>query len=430
MNDLPELRETLDSHAALDDRAATARVVAVHQRVRGVRRRRRVAVAGVAVAAVAAVAVGLNLPSDDEPDPANPNDLDAPTTITSTGYTYELESTTTHEHKASVKVSAADSPKLVAWGTEGGADDPVRVSTPAQGPTVSSEDAFGDFYVIRPGESARISVTGAEGEVSLATYTLAGPVPAGVTKDGITFRDNIGVWDLVAAKIGDLGVSEVTFDVTLPTSRLVRLTNLCMGLPKGYWVNLAVDGKGVEFSDHLSCDEDGFDPGSGSNSVHRRSALGKPGAIVPVRIWVSRSMQGEEPVDDAELVDVRLGASVYAVDPAFPDTTMSEPEAVVESGGHTWQQTQGFGSTGGGDLVQKVRGDGPHLVMLTYRTPSPLTITFTADGDQFEARQVSKGAGGIGEFLVPADTERLRVAVGSAGSERTTVTVALYERAD
>lgn len=429
MNDLRELRETLHEHADLHDSASSTRAAAVHARVRGVRRRRRAAVSGVAVAAVAAVAVGLNLTdSGDRADPAG--GLVAPQTIVSTGYTYELWTTRTDQHEVSVSIQKSDGPILVAWGTEAGADDPVKVDTPDEGPTMSAEPAFEDFYLVRPGENAKISVAGAEDDVSVAIYTLSHTAPAGVSKDGITFRQDVGVWDLVSAEIGDRGAHEMTFDLRVPDRGPVRMASLCRGLPKGYWLNLAVDDRGLEFSNHASCDDDGFDPAAGSYNVFPSGSLGKPGTTVPVRMWVSRSMEGEEPVSAAELADVRLGVSFYGVDPAYGNTSMNAPERIVESGGHTWRQSQSFESTGRDDVVQKIDGEGTHLVMATYRSPTGNTLTFAADGREIETREVGKGAGGFGEFLVPADAKSLRVAFGREGSEGTKLAVALYERAD
>ncbi|KRF16490.1 hypothetical protein ASG90_09330 [Nocardioides sp. Soil797] len=431
MNDLRDLRETLHSHADLHDTASTTRAAAIHDRIRGVRRRRRAVVGGAVVAAVAAVAVGLNLPSNDGPDPAVSDGLDAPRTITSTGYTFDLESTTVREHKASVAIPKSDVAMLVAWGTEAGADDPVRVNTPDDGPTVSAAAPFENFYIVYPGESARISVSEGEGKVSLATYALGDSNPAGVTRDGITFRQDVGVWDLVDGEISDQGAPELTFEVTLPQDGLVRVADLCMGLPKGYWVNTSIDGKGLAFSNHTSCNETGYDPANGSYSVSRVAGLGKPGATVPVRMWVSRSMEGEEPVDATDLTGIRLGLAFYGVDPAYPDTTMSEPEAVVESGGHTWHQTRGFAGSGPSPLVQQLDGKQAHLVMINYRTSNSATYRVSADGRELDSLQTTGAKeGGFGEILVPPGAKDVTVEIVRGGSRSTQTSVAVYDRAD
>lgn len=432
MNDLRELRETLRERADLHDTASATRAAAVHDRVRGVRRRRRGVVGGVAAAAVAVVAIGLNLPgSADRTEPAD--GLDAPETITSLGYTYELESTTTREHKVSVEVPKSDQPTLVAWGTEAGADDPVRVDANGGAPFTSADDAFHDFYLVHPGERAKILITKAEGEVSVATYSLVDAAPAGVTRDGSTFRNDVGVWDLAAAEIGDRGDHELTFDLTIPDSGLVRVADLCVGLPRGYWVSLAVDGKAFEFSDHVSCDDSGFDPAGGSWSITRTSALGKPGATVPVRMWVSRTMEGDEPVDPADLSDLRLGASFYALDPDHRDTSMNEPEALVESRGHTWRQVYRFGGSGTSPMTQRLAGDKAHLVMVNYRTTRLTTYRISADGRELDSRRYSGGRpaqGGFGEIMVPPGAKQLTVEVTDGGTQRTQTTVGVYERVD
>ncbi|QIX28307.1 hypothetical protein ncot_18210 [Nocardioides sp. JQ2195] len=431
MNDLRDLRETLHSHADLHDTASTTRAAAIHDRVRGVRRRRRAVVGGAVVAAVAAIAVGLNLPdSGDKPEPAN--GLDAPSTIKSLGYTYELESTTTHEHRATVKIPRSDQPVLVAWGTAVGADDPVRVDTRDGEPFTSADDAFKDFYIVHPGHTATISVSGAEGDVSLATYSLGAARPRGVTKDRITFRSDVEAWNLVEARIGDLGAHEVTFDVKIPTDGMVRLASLCMGLPKGLWVNTSIDGRGQEFGNSSTCDDSGFDPAAGSYTVTHWGSFGKPGDKVRVRMWVSRSMEGEEPVDAADLADLRLGQAFYTAPNGDVDAALAGfvPDPVVESGGRTWRQTQSFMTSGTDDVVQKVNGAGPHLVMVNYRSPVIATFRFAADGREIQEFMGDKGSGGFGEFLIPLDSKSLRLEIGSGGSDRTRTAVGIYERVD
>lgn len=285
MTNLQDLRETLRSHADLDDTAAPARVTAVHDRVRRVHRRRRAVVAGGAAALLVGALVAFNLPENQDPAPAGAGDLVAPKTITSTGYTYELESTSTDEYAVTLRIPKSDQPMLISWGTEGGAADPVRVRPVDGEPFTSAGDAFDDYYLVSPGDSGTMRISEAEGDVAVSTYTLSDVAPEGVTRDGSTFRETIGIWKLAGAELGGVGAPEVSFDVTLPSGP-VSLREFCAGVPRGYWVNVSVAGKAPGYTE--GCEAGGFDPGTGNSSTDFRGGFGTPGSMVRLRTWISK----------------------------------------------------------------------------------------------------------------------------------------------
>lgn len=431
MNDLRELRETLDSHATLDDRAATARVVAVHQRVRGVRRR-RAGVGVAAVAALAAVAVGVTLPHDQgEPSPADATTLPAPQTMTSLGYTYDLSSS---DLSTTIEVKASDQPQLISWGTEGGAGDVVRIKAPDGEKLTSQAAAFDDFYLVLPGEEGTLRIKGADGDVRIATYTLDDQPPAGVTSDGSTFRALVGGWDLLEAAFAHRGTGEVSFEVTLPEGPL-RMSWLCTGLPKGYWVNYAIDGQSVQYADHVSCaDPDVFDPAAGEASIFEPGAFGKPGETVPVRMWVSATRDGEllPGVDPGDLSDLRMGLAFHEADPGLGPVDTDEPEPVMESGGHTWTQTELGSGSGTGDLMMSTRGES--LLMITSETSVATTYQVSIDGRVVSRHQTPGGAEasvtGFGEIRVPVDAKQIKVEIVSGGNDATQTAVGVYLRTD
>lgn len=434
MNNVQELRETLRSHAEIEDRAGAGRAAAVHERVHVVRRRRRAVVGGVAVAALAAVAVGLTLPgSGDKAEPAGAAGLDAPATIESTGYTYRLDRTEQGDGSVSIKVPATDQPVLVAWGTEDGAADPVRVKVSLQEAFTSVDDAFEDFYVVEPGRARSVRVTGADGDVELAAYTLTDAVPEGVTKDGITYRSLVGSRRLAGATIGDLGQTELELQVEAPAGP-VTMSTLCTGLGRGYQVNHSF-GDGDVVSSGGCGDRTTFDPGATWNTgvPELADTVGEP---VTMRLWISRRGDDTPVEPSAETARARLGLGVYGEDPEFGGASDAGASARIEFRGHTWAITGENAATGSGALTVGLDGAGPHLAVLSFARGGNVSFTYRVveDGRRRVLGQSARHESALGwtsgPILVPAGADAFE-AVPSAGiGDDLETTVAIYERVD
>uniref|UniRef100_UPI000AD0A11F hypothetical protein n=1 Tax=Nocardioides jensenii TaxID=1843 RepID=UPI000AD0A11F len=408
---------------------------AVHDRVRGVHRRRRAAIACGAAAVLVGAIVGLNLPGRDEARPAD-DGLTGPKTLTSTGYTYDLAATKTGEHDVTLRLPKSDQPRLVSWGAEDDAGRPLSVEAFGENPFTSTADDFGDFYLVLPGESGAITVSGAPGELAVSTYTLSAAVPDGVTKDGSTFRQTLGMWQLVSAEIGDVGDPEISKDVTLPAGP-IRIGDLCAGLPKGHWVNLSVDGEGISFGGSSNCQETGFDPDSGEYSTYPQGGLGTPGATVRVRMWISTRMGDTAVVPAGEVPDIRLGFALRGALPEFAGVRYDEPEPVMESAGHTWRAATSGGASGSGPVGVDVGGAGPHLATVSFRNSAPVRYAYfvTVDGERRPLGEsawfdVDGATGSTGEINVPAGAERLTVEPLRGGTPDLQTTVTIYERVD
>lgn len=420
MNTLQDLRSTLDAHAAsVHDDAALARTFAVHGRARAVRRRRFAAVAvAAAVAAVAATTVPL-LSRGSSPVPADRLLIGkvAPATLTSLGYTYEfVKGVEGGEKHATIRLRASDEPRLVTWASE--ATDVGILGTAGGLHLRSSATDFDDFVYVAPGESGLWTIRARGAEAAIAVYGLTdAPVP-GVSKDGITFRQHVGGETLVDAVIGDLGDTDLTFDVTVPDGGL-RIAELCAGVPDGFVANVEADDNGLVSSG--GCGEDTFDPGAGSSSFYDPGELGEVGETVSVRAWVSRQ-EGGDPV---ELATARFGFAVYAEAPPVTTVAGWDVPDEVEFEGHRWRYVGAETSTAGEDELVVDREWTTATLVVSHVTgikqgPGRVLVgeTMTTGGGAFSGMEGVRRAGD-GVF-------KIRVRRGL--TDRTVLGVSLYER--
>ncbi len=130
MSTVDDLRSTLEDHAhGVQDPGATPRVVAVHERVRGLRRRRRTAAGALAaVVALAGVGIGVQVLGDRQtgPEPAGAPrtlaDQEVPATVTILGRGYDYVEgidLDTDERVATVRLPRADAPRAVSLAASG-----------------------------------------------------------------------------------------------------------------------------------------------------------------------------------------------------------------------------------------------------------------------------------------------------------------------
>jgi len=374
-----ELRTLLEEHSHdIQDLPAVERLAAVRGRVRAVRRRRRAGLAGAAAAVVAVVGAAVFLPSD-RLDPAAQRQLaghTAPETFTSLGYTYAFSAGVEGDGKAVLELPESDQPRLVSWASSTGGG---RISMPTDldgdgddGPDTIGMGAdpagFEHYEWVRPGAEGKVVARGA-GEVAVAVYTRTAATPPGVSKDGVTFRNDLGGDALLQAVIGDEGQSELTAQITMP-DRFLVMRDFCYGVPQGFQVNVSVNGQVSSFGD---CDGpkpvDGGDGAltftGGVGDGHGRTA--QPGDPVPIRIWLTGN-NGDEADPSPVAVEapgVHLGLGLYEQAHAVATVGTWHLPAVWEEDGHQWRFAGITSSTPGGSSIwsQVAAGDTPVLVV-------------------------------------------------------------------
>jgi hypothetical protein len=422
MNTLSDLRRTLDQHAGdVVDPAAVARSAAVHHRVSVVRRRRGAVGAGALALVVGVGVVTAVWPhhSQGGAAPAAPIVLGqrAPETIGSLGYTYRTDGHgEAFGRTGSIKVSESTKPQLYSWTTEGA--DTVRVTLPDGDVVHSTETGFHDFAVVAPGDSGKLRVAVTSGQVGLASYALTDAAPAGYTKGGVTYRDQVAGVPLLTARIGDLGQTVVRTSFVSPGGSL-SVPDMCSGLPKGDVVNVSINHDGRVVGD---CDSLGvFDPGSSGGGM---LGVGHEGRRVQMRVWVSAGYRSPAPLPASSLPSFRLGAAVYGPVPQRSVAGNTVP-IVVEHGGHTWRLRSVHQSDGAPIRLPAAPYD--RIAAMAWSTHGSTEVTFGADSSKSpEGGNFSGGRAGLPDLWAPAGSPvqaSLDHGTGRFG-------VALYERTD
>lgn len=431
MSSLQDLRDTLDTHAAdvHDDVASGARTAAVVTRARAVRRRRAASVAGAAALALAAVLVPTLLPGDEDPRPADRelSGREAPETLTSYGYTYEfvrgVEST--GDGPARLRLDDVTAPQLVTWASE--ADEVVvDVNVGGYGGPSAATD-FDDFMIVP--ESARVTLRAGGAPAALAVYELdVDEVPPGITRDGLTFREQVGSERLVDALVGDVGDPEITLEVEVPQSERLRVAQFCEGVTveDDLWVSVSVDGDGALSSS--GCDDDPFDPAVGNATWLEARHLPEPGTTVSIRMWIARGPDGGG--DDPVVVDdARLAVAAYDV---------GRPAAVVagwkmaplhEFDGHLWSfVTTQEAPRGSGRATYTNTAEGPRLVVGSLSGAGRRTVAFREPRSGGVDRAGTGNGSGLEGLLRPG--ERATLSVRGEPEPTTRLGFAVYERVD
>ncbi|WP_181309868.1 hypothetical protein [Nocardioides campestrisoli] len=440
MNTLDDLRSTLRDHAADPEQAGMldtpARTASLRGRVRATRRR-RMGGAGVVTAAVfAAVALApALLPGDRSPGPANvPAELaghPVPETIEAAGWTYEYAGSVTGTDQVELDLAAADEPRLLAWANEvtppPGQLEAWKVAEPegyVYQPAAADfsqywqapEDLVGTFTFYGPGENA------------LAVYELSDEPPAGVTVEGVTFRDRVAGDRLIAAD-AVRGASTLSMRLTVPTGML-RFGAFCAGRDGQVELELSLDGEVV--SSGGGCGPRApFDPGahwtaSFPEGLETDAGPVAPGDVVDVEV---RLLDADgEPLDVGD--DVALGASFYEMAEAAAEVAGQEVPRLVEHLGVTWEldRTETFGQGSRAGRGRPV--DEPSLAhVFVSRIPQGATARIRV-GDDEGSNIGGAGSGNIGGIPVPTGS-RVEVRMDGAGAgSRHTWGAAIYTRAD
>lgn len=411
---LQELRDSLGRHAdAVHDEHAHDRAALVRTRARRVRRQRLAGIGAAAAAAVVAATLAVVMPSQDRPQPVHRLlGMPLPKTLTSLGYTYAFEQGFTGGPEATVvRLKASDTPRLLTWGDTGQAS--LKITTPDDRTLLSHGD-FRDFTVIPAGQGGTWTVYGRH--TAAAVYSLTDARPAGVTKDGITFRRQVAGMHLVSAAISDAGDADVSGEVDLPDG-VVSLAAFCSGGGRHTWVHVQeVDGVG---SFGANCEGPVFDPGSLVQSTYTQRGE----ATARVRVWATDGQHG--PVVDDPAVHVGFGY-YWSPDELTHTIAGLEVSTIVEYDGHTW--TDNGGSTtyrGTKRLEQQVpRGQ---LVAGYFAHTGGRVDTFL-DG----RRGTSYGGSGLGGggTLGVSTGGTVELRIFGRPSPRARLALELYQRAD
>lgn len=446
-----ELRNVLHQHGDdVHDASAHARVTAVQQRVRTVRRRRAAVAGGGAVAAVAAIAMAV-LPNLSEPDPGPagaPQELaghDVPGTETAIGYTFEyvrgLEKAA-ERGPLRITLPASDEPRLVRWASSAsGADRPVRVdvSTSDQD-LVRAPGDFDGYEYLEPGLRHRVTVeqtSPAEGErVALAVYALSDPLPEGVAGQGIRFREQQLDDRLVDAVIGEPGQGEVSTTVVVPQGDL-RISDLCFGrdggLPADQMAWVLVDGRPLWGS---SCAEQGpFDAGTDgaviTDDLRRMGIEAGDTVDLAVRL-LDKGDDGEgPPVEGADLV---LALAAYEEGGGVVEAGNWDFPQRYEHGGHVWALSSVEESTPGSRVHSAQTGphDRPVLVVTgRWGIADRGRVVHLLDGELAGASEHSGGpdggSWGTETVLEPGPGTESRLEVRRGLTDQTRLSIAFYE---
>ena len=403
MNTLDDLRSTLESHAdGLDDTERYARPVAVHARIRAVRRRR----AGLAAAAAAVVLLAgvATVDSLRTPDTVQPADhvvvgVDVPATIDVLDFPYALRDL--HELDDAFRVQPSDGEQAVALAASGLGSGSATLY--ADGEAVAR--LRGDQQVAAPypigdggtGLEVRFSGTGPGARAGVAVYAATGEMPDGVSDGTSVFRDTVAGNRLITAAFAAPGTTSVTVQASGPLDQL-QIASRCSDATEGIWFNLSVDGDGpVQWG---QCSDGGVD-----NTPSATLGSRDPGRHT-FTAYATRGENGPRvPVDE-------LGVGLYATEPATPVGNASAA-ATVESAGRTWRLTETL------DATQTVvdTADGDRLVGFAA-SAGRAWITWRGDLDDGRSSEVGGGGTIYGPVLLAGDryqvTLHQRAATGQA----------------
>ncbi len=420
MNTLDDLRGTLDRQASgLDDPALRDRPGAVRGRVRVARRRRQAGVAGALALVLATAGVSaLGLRGDGSADRQFAG-ATAPASMRSLGYAFDFARGVEGEARARLRLDRSEQPRLVSWATAG-ADDQVTLRVAGQDPRTLRGDDFGDFLFLAPGTRGAVTLRG-RGDVALAVYDLRDVAPKGYTRDGITFRDDVGGQRLLGAVIGAAGEAETSLRVTAEPGQL-PVSYLCSAGPEGSYLHLSVNGGEVVFGG--GCDDATFDPAAAGGFSSRLGA--GEADDVRLRMWVTQGRDGDL-VRDA---DVRIGIGAYAPAPSVGTLAGTPLTSRIEYEGHRWRLGDWKSSEGGRRDLEVAGLPGREtLVVMSFAHLRSGTVRTLENGARASSTFATGGAGStLAVVPVGGGTVGLR-ATGDVGP-RLGLGLARYVRAD
>jgi hypothetical protein len=415
-----ELREALESHATFEDTAALVRLGDVKRRVRVVRRRRRAAIAGAAAAVVlAGSGVAVLLPGHGSADRQFAG-MTAPATMTSLGYTYTFDRMVEGDGKA-IFTDNIEGPFLVSWADAG--KGPITVIDPdsADSSHVSDGD-FKDFLTVSGNQERSVRVTGRD-RVAIAVYRLSGH-PEGVTKDGVTFRQQTPNATLLKAGFNESGAQSVAFDVVAPDAP-VRVVESCLS-PRKAKFEILVDGEQVVSGD---CNASTFDPiGAGFSEWDDMPTAREGSAKAGQSVHIEMRLLGNADPESS------FGLGVYAADQARTTVAGRELDDVIEQAGHTWRLLASTaGPASGVPLDLEIPSDDvvPVVIGNTGNADQVVKVDLRLKGRQLNGDHVSAGQfSTTGEAITGESGSHLVLRLTARGRVGGTMGLAVYERID
>lgn len=434
-----DLREILASHATFEDDAVTARVVGVHERVRLVRRRRRAAVGGAVAAVLTIGAAGVAIPKFTNNAAPASRELaghTAPATLESLGYTYEFDRGVEGDSQILLTLAKSDKPRLVTWGTKG-ENDRVEMSIDGSEfePYAVSPD-FTDFELISPGDAPKLTVRG-EGDLAAAVYTLAGE-PDGVSKDGMTYRQEAAGTQLVAAEIADNGEGERTFTFTMPEGD-VEAVPFCSG-PDRYFVYMAfngVDAYGSGCAPSGDLEHGDYPIGNEVEIKNEDGTKARAGDKVTVRMWIADPRSSSDyPREAVTGPAAQMGVGIYELPRIAAKPLGWRVPLIVEEQGHRWQYAETkTGEKGDRDFSLAVDATtGSVLVRIISSTTRMGEAYLDVDGEIVDGMAHTPPAEnpyrGELSHLVRGGSHRLSMSGPAMQSDDAQIIYVIYRRAD
>lgn len=443
-----ELRAMLQEHGdEVTDAGVHQRLDSVRGRVRQVRRRRTAGVVGV-VAAAAVGLVGVVVPGtlDQDSGPAEaPTRLaghEVPRTEVAAGYTYEYVRGVEAEAAKGplrLRLPASDEPRLVMWAGSAGSGHTLRLDVlGSEGGLVRPVGDFEDYQLLWPHTAHRLVLAQDDAEaddrLALAVFELSDQRPAGVTRNGITYRERILDDTLLDAVIGDPGEATVKTRVTLPAGEL-RLSATCfgreVGLGTGYEVVVSVEDRdlwGASCSEHSQIDQ-GSDGSTVTNELRRRGFA--PGDVVEVRARLEHMDAEDVPVEDTDAV-VGIGAYKEGGD-TLRVAGWDLPER-IEHEGHEWALSTVSESAAGDAVHTFTRDAGTDPVLLVTATKDLANgsrVRLEVDGRVRESMEFytgpEAGSWGPDTVLEPGRGREVTLRVRKGLTDRTRLAAVLYE---
>ena len=410
MNTLDDLRSTLNRHADdLDDVDRHIRPVAVHARIRVVRRRRATLAAAVVVALVAGLAgAATMLRGSDGVDPADPVvvGVDVPDRITAQGRSYELESLADLTAEGT-HVDPAEHPQAVMLAARGLGDGMATLYS--QGDPIGR--VRGDEHVSAPidlgeaGVDLEVRFDGAApgARAGVAVYEATDDIPAGLGDAHAVFRGEVAGATLVDAGFSTPGETSIELQFSSRGGRL-RFVFSCSAEADDLSLNVSIDG---EDSLASGCGDSGADAGTGSSGTTR-----VPAGEHRVVAYLTHGDHGPRVIATEETV---FGLGVYDPPAPGPRILGTRVESQVEYAGRDWVFDDVLAApatidTTDGDVLLGFVGSGKRLGATwsgrlthgeTVRYDSPDGVSVSAGGlllagDRYRVRLT----GGEGQLLV------------------------------
>jgi hypothetical protein len=285
---------------------------------------------------------------------------------------------------------------------------------------------FGDWVLVPAGVAQRTTVRSAAGQPGLAVYSLTDDRPDGVTRDGVTFRDQVAGMQLLGASIGDPGDAEVTVDPSRFSPGL-DLRYFCAEGPADAYLHVDIVGGGVVQGS--GCDAAlPTDPAADGDTVVRM----RRGEDTRLRLYITHGPDGPLVQDPA----LRIGLGAYAAEPSSRSDVAEFPP-LVEQGGHLYRLVERHATEGGAQLIEARAMDGASPVLVIVGVNAENVSVYAEFGSETIVNENDTGTRG-GTFsgvASPGDLVSARLQSFGGGDPGTlgpgdSLELAFYERAD